>query len=134
VLINLLLQAQEMREFVQGRYGGVGLVISAPPKPKKPAAKPASPPPPPPAAAGDAASVGPTSQVRGGPKDLAELTSGRPTKAPQEAAFPSGILVVNAFEGYAFDAGMRVGDRLMSVSGLGFITHIVFLEHGGSYL
>jgi hypothetical protein len=28
---------------------------------------------------------------------------------------PSGVLVVNAFEGYAFDQGMRVGDRLISV-------------------
>lgn len=29
-----------------------------------------------------------------------------------------GITVVSAFEGYAFDAGMRVGDRLLSVDGV----------------
>ena len=37
--------------------------------------------------------------------------------AEQAAAGRDGITVVSAFEGYAFDAGMRAGDRITAING-----------------
>jgi carboxyl-terminal processing protease len=90
-------EAADLTESIDGRYGGVGLVIS-----------------------------GAT------PKDMALLTT---TTAADEDDSSSdavndeqlkfvkqvqekGIRVVSAFEGYAFDAGMRVGDKLVAVDGM----------------
>jgi len=127
-----------MQEVVQGRYGGVGLVISAPPKPPQPPAKAPTPspsttslPPPKPGSSdkeGDTtAPVGPISEAAQS-KDalpsvppsssfILDALPGRKKALQQEKdkERPSGVLVVNAFEGYAFDQGMRVGDRLISV-------------------
>lgn len=130
-----------MQEVVQGRYGGVGLVISTPPKPPAPAKAPSSrstsPPSPtsvPPSSPGPASedngeSVEPISRAAAPMKDsvlpappsssILDVLPGRKKAAQQEeveaTSRSSGVLVVNAFEGYAFNQGMRVGDRLISV-------------------
>jgi hypothetical protein len=43
------------------------------------------------------------------------VTEQPPAKEESSDNYRTGITVVSAFEGYAFDAGMRVGDRLLSV-------------------
>lgn len=70
------------QESVNGRYGGVGLVIAST-KPK-----------------------------------LAEESGGKraPVARVEESRF-RGVTVMDAFEGYAFEKGLRVGDRLLSVGG-----------------
>ena len=95
-------QAKNMRESVGGRYGGVGLVISGNARAKTlpGAAAPKDLPPTPPTLAPPGG---------GGGDDVA---------ATPAAAEGLGVTVVDAFEGYGFDAGLRVGDRLVSVGGV----------------
>ena len=138
---SMTAQAEQMQEVVQGRYGGVGLVISTPPKPPAPAKVPSSrstslPSPtnvpsssPRPANEDNGESVEPISRAAAPMKDFvspvppsSSLLDALPSrnKAAQQnkdeaTSRPSGVLVVNAFEGYAFNQGMRVGDRLVSV-------------------
>lgn len=38
-------------------------------------------------------------------------------RGADQAAGREGITVVSAFEGYAFDAGMRAGDRITAING-----------------
>ena len=42
-------------------------------------------------------------------------TPSTPPSSSSTSSFREGITVVSAFEGYAFDAGMRVGDSLLAV-------------------
>lgn len=60
------------------------------------------------------------SSVKSKPQDSKE--GGPPPaaapKADTEPAGFAGVTVMDAFEGYAFDGGMRVGDRLLSIGGV----------------
>eukprot|EP00518_Triparma_eleuthera_P000507 CAMPEP_0182457754 /NCGR_PEP_ID=MMETSP1319-20130603/3249_1 /TAXON_ID=172717 /ORGANISM="Bolidomonas pacifica, Strain RCC208" /LENGTH=686 /DNA_ID=CAMNT_0024656287 /DNA_START=265 /DNA_END=2325 /DNA_ORIENTATION=+ len=85
-------EAADMRESVSGRYGGVGLVISGPTE------------------ASNLALPGSDSDPDSSPPEPSESPS--PSKRKQKKE----IRVVNAFEGYAYDAGMRVGDKILSVN------------------
>jgi len=97
-------KAEQLREQVSGRYGGVGLVIAEPLR----------------------VSDGPSpatvrSKGRGGlgaapGADEAAQPKGSPTAGTTRTE-DSAVVVLNAFEGYAFDAGMRVGDRIVAVDG-----------------
>jgi len=147
-----------MTESIEGRYGGVGLVIAGIPnsaKSKAPTAKPAAPaietttpstntniapdqPLPPPAT--DAlitpisnnnnpvspnSNAAPTSVVLddeledgfevNDDDDDDDFQTRRDTRKRLQLAKDKGIRVVSAFEGYAFDYGMRVGDKLVAV-------------------
>jgi carboxyl-terminal processing protease len=135
-------EAQQMNEGILGKYGGVGLVIAGV-TPKDAAAMKALNPP-----SAAAAPETNSNGVEGSkllPKDAiddsARLQDGddvsstvmndldaEEAKISREArkeqikayakAKEKGIRVVNAFEGYAFDYGMRVGDRLVAVDNL----------------
>jgi carboxyl-terminal processing protease len=87
--------ARNMQESVSGRYGGVGMVISSS-KPK-----------------GAGVSVG--SKKLSLPPAVGKSTDGAGDAF--EGKF-SGVTVMDAFEGFAYDGGMRVGDRLLSVAGV----------------
>ncbi|CEM03607.1 unnamed protein product [Vitrella brassicaformis CCMP3155] len=129
--------ASDLRENVAGRYGGVGLVIAVDRNPPQrvidtatkeidlilEAEKPKD------------DSIGPmastlrpfTASAEPIPQRIAPSPSppspSQPTSPSQRASFPqrgkdpTGIIVMGAFEGYAFDAGMRVGDHLVEVEG-----------------
>jgi len=127
-------EAQDMNESIKGRYGGIGLVISGTTIPKPvPAAVVSN--------AGSDTSAGGSKilpkealkenaqlldddtislddgdddDLLGG--DLGRAKSKEDQKA-YEKAVSKGIRVVNAFEGYAFDYGMRPGDKLVAIDG-----------------
>lgn len=117
-------EAQDLTESIRGRYGGIGLVISGStiPKPVIESAK--------------------SAKVEGGSKllpkeamkdnanlvdddtiayddsdDIEDMASRKETMKAYEKAVAKGIRVVNAFEGYAFDYGMRPGDKIVAVDG-----------------
>lgn len=75
-------QAVQMSESIEGKYGGVGLVIS------------------------------------GVNQETDDNNSDENDKSLRRRAREKGIRVVSAFEGYAFDYGMRVGDKLVQVDDL----------------
>ena len=123
-----------MREAVSGRYGGVGLVIAAPEtqisRVKKSAASKAKPAPgavtnPVTNPAGAAPTV-PTTTVPssggasgGSPSSSPSTPSGKKGKKGNSGGGeeePKGVMVVSAFEDYAFRRGLRVGDRIVKVS------------------
>jgi C-terminal processing protease CtpA/Prc len=88
--------AKSMQESVSGKYGGVGLVIS-----NKIDQNP----------------------IRASKKDTKPDTGNSVSKIPSQKQAPEkegnkGVSVVDAFEGYAYDAGIRVGDRILSVDGV----------------
>mmetsp|Transcript_19059 Transcript_19059/g.18390 ORF Transcript_19059/g.18390 Transcript_19059/m.18390 type:complete len:1062 (-) Transcript_19059:391-3576(-) len=93
--------AKNMLESVSGKYGGVGLIISGskekvtPVGPLKKDPKPA------------AVGVAPDN-------DKSEIVGVK--GVPKLPSF--GVTIVDAFEGYGFDAGLRVGDRLVTVGGV----------------
>lgn len=125
--------AQELNESVQGRYAGIGLVISGPTKPKLE----------------QPVQVNAVDEKKGQmlPKDALEdntrlldddnvalddddfdvfddeldredIAKRRlEERKANEKARERGIRVVNAFEGYAFDYGMRAGDKLVAIDG-----------------
>ncbi|CAM9140501.1 unnamed protein product [Chrysoparadoxa australica] len=99
-------QAASMKEVVSGRYGGVGLVI----------------------AGGGGASAAEAGQVTlpGADPDVdgREQPALPGSKEEAEKKKPGirdknnkGVTVVAAFEGYAFDSGLRVGDTITAVNG-----------------
>lgn len=125
--------AQELNESVQGRYAGIGLVISGPTKPinepslqrnaseeKKGKTLPND-------AVDNKARLLDDDNVAldDGDFDIfdddldgSELVKRRSEeKKAAERARERGIRVVNAFEGYAFDYGMRTGDKLVAIDG-----------------
>ena len=90
--------ARSMQESVSGRYGGVGMVIASS-KPKLP-------------------NLPSTSTTYAG-------KAGKETETPSPSAASSsssssfgGVTVMDAFEGYAYNGGIRVGDRLLAVGGV----------------
>jgi C-terminal processing protease CtpA/Prc len=125
--------AQELNESVQGRYAGIGLVISGPTKPK--VEQPVQ------------ANIVDEKKGQMLPKDALEdnarlidndnvaldddefdifddeldrediVKRRLEEKKAIEKAKERGIRVVNAFEGYAFDYGMRAGDKLVAIDG-----------------
>ena len=108
-------EAADLTESIDGKYGGVGLVISgATPKDmalltKTTAADAA-------AAAVDKDGNKNNNKSNNNDDDDDGLNDEQLkfVKQVQE----KGIRVVSAFEGYAFDAGMRVGDKLVAVDGM----------------
>lgn len=93
---------QGIQESVSGRYGGVGLVITNTPKEKTPGAsvlRQSLPP----------ADV----EAKQSSSSISNSNSNSGGKLPAN----NGVTVVDAFEAYAFQGGMRVGDRLLSVDG-----------------
>lgn len=89
--------AKSMQESVSGKYGGVGLIISSKIDPN-------------PATFLKKEPLPSSVDIGVGSKDILSV------KPVVEK--PKGVNVVDAFEGYAYDAGMRVGDRILSVDGV----------------
>eukprot|EP00980_Cylindrotheca_fusiformis_P007964 scaffold1697_cov120-Cylindrotheca_fusiformis.AAC.46 len=137
-------EAQQLTEGIQGRYGGVGLVIAgATPKDiarmqKGAPTAPSQPQQPPPAAGSKILpkdAIEDSSQLEDGDMSTSSgiissfdedddedddqtLQSRQEEKRAIAKARERGIRVVSAFEGYAFDYGMRVGDKLVAVDDL----------------
>ena len=128
-------EAQQLTEGIMGRYGGVGLVIAgATPKDIAKMQKAA-----PPTTSGQEQTeskllpkeaIQDSTNLQDGDitssisaddldddDDLAWKNSKEELRAIEKAR-QKGIRVVSAFEGYAFDYGMRVGDRLVAVGDL----------------
>jgi carboxyl-terminal processing protease len=136
--------AQTLNEGIMGRYGGVGLVIAGATPRDIAEMKKMAPPAPAPVPAPSGSSEPGASKVL--PKDAIEdaarlkdvdmsrsssvnsdeeeddedfpLVSRKEQLRAYEKARQKGIRVVSAFEGYAFDYGMRVGDKLVAVDDL----------------
>lgn len=123
-------EAQQMNEGITGKYGGVGLVISGAIPKQKNIAKAI----PPPAASNqagtkllpkDAIDDNANSQdvsmssnsatSENDDEDDIELVAQKNQVRQLQKAKEKGVRVVSAFEGYAFDYGMRVGDKLVAV-------------------
>ena len=110
--------AESFQESVQGRYGGVGLVISSPRqksnllptvplKTSSPISIPSDKIPSIPSSAQPIDSADPSSPSMNNPSSLPS------TQKNKEVS--SGVMVVDAFEGYAYDAGIRIGDRILAI-------------------
>lgn len=103
-------EAADMRESVSGKYGGVGLVISG--RSKESEAR---------IAKGEEAAVK-AREVNDDGDDINAVDDAEAEAAKESAAAKKRrakqeeIRVVGAFEGYAYDAGMRVGDKLIAVN------------------
>lgn len=116
-------EAIELEESVSGRYGGVGLVIRGGtnladaeteeepsvekievgnPTSGNPTMKDATPP------------VAVKDDGRTGENDEEDVDAIARKKA-RKKSMEDGVRVVSAFEGYAYDAGMRVGDKLLAI-------------------
>jgi carboxyl-terminal processing protease len=124
-------EAQQLNEGIMGKYGGVGLVISG--AIPKNVAK-ATPPPVTTNEAGskllpkdaiddnaklqdgDMSSNSVTSENDDDEDDVEVIAQKKQFRQLQKAK-EKGVRVVAAFEGYAFDYGMRVGDKLLAVDG-----------------
>lgn len=133
-------EAQDLNESVSGKYGGIGLVITGTALPKPVVAAPAS------SESGNIVKSGSGGDSKILPKealndnalmidddtiaiddDDEDLLSGvsasdraqldKDQQKAYEKAAERGIRVVNAFEGYAFDYGMRPGDKIVAVDG-----------------
>jgi C-terminal peptidase prc len=81
-----LMAAQTMQESVNGKYGGVGLVISNARNPLL---------------------MKTEKRISSLPSDLINT----------DKLSSLGVEVADAFEGYAYDAGLRIGDRIISING-----------------
>jgi carboxyl-terminal processing protease len=113
-------EAVALTESIEGRYGGVGLVIAGTPRaaaePKSNANQllPA-------AAQSDTASQEDTERNRNTMSNVMteeeedEYMDRKEQRKALEKARKQGIRVVTAFEGYAFDYGLRVGDKLLAI-------------------
>lgn len=99
-------EAVEMTESIEGKYGGVGLVISGVNNNEKDNNN-------------NPKSTVATTLENGSDTDTDE-NDDVPTgiEKLRQRAKQQGIRVVTAFEGYAFDYGMRVGDKLVRVDSL----------------
>jgi C-terminal processing protease CtpA/Prc len=134
--------AKYMQESVSGKYAGVGMVISGskdigpttlPQKKDAPSTSTFSSP----AGTGtgsddseaEPSSTSPSSSTDTPTDTDTEGSDGRAPQVPgkskvgsklgkKDAAAANGVSVVDAFEGYAYDAGMRVGDRILSIDGV----------------
>jgi carboxyl-terminal processing protease len=112
-------QATDLTESIEGKYGGVGLVISGSVAPKKTPPKVLTTP-----ANQQEIPVGST-DLGGKSNTVDELEDYDEEEFDSEErsflrkqaqiARDRGIHVVSAFEGYAFDYGMRVGDKLEAI-------------------
>jgi len=113
-------EAKSFQESVSGKYGGVGLIISSTVDKKladSSLSLSSSPPPPSllsPKETQDTKQI-PNTEIREEDKREREREKEkeRVKKSP-----PTGVTVVDAFEGYAYDAGLRIGDRIISVGGV----------------
>lgn len=125
--------AQELNESVQGRYAGIGLVISGPSKPIKDPSLQVN------VAEQKKRKMLPNDAINDNARllddDNVALDDGdfdifdddiegsewvkrrSEERKAAERARGRGIRVVNAFEGYAFDYGMRTGDKLVAIDG-----------------
>lgn len=131
-------EAQELNESVQGKYGGIGLVITGTTLPK-----------PAPLSAGKAGNAAAAASgdskilpqgaledntrlidedsvamydddeelLMGGDSSVNRKQMAKDERKAYDKAVERGIRVVNAFEGYAFDYGMRPGDKIVAVDG-----------------
>jgi hypothetical protein len=114
-------EALELSESVNGKYGGIGLVISGPVLPKSIAE----------ATVLDIPNSNPssgrspiTSSDMNGPDEVQDDEDFTPTRDAYnirreiQKARDRGIRVVSAFEGYAFDYGLRTGDKIVAIDGI----------------
>ena len=116
-------EAVDLTESIDGKYAGVGLVITGSPAVKSSSAvvTPDSP-------------TTPTNSNNNNVGDMSSSNAGAAVEEEEEddemdefqmqqrkelnKARKNGIRVVNAFEGYAFDYGLRVGDKLVAIDDL----------------
>mmetsp|Transcript_6224 Transcript_6224/g.24268 ORF Transcript_6224/g.24268 Transcript_6224/m.24268 type:complete len:729 (-) Transcript_6224:931-3117(-) len=94
-----LQKSDDLREQVQGRYGGVGLVISEPLQ----------------ISDVQKAKALPTLKTPNQPKTPKGPGIKGSGAAGTTRSEESSVVVLSAFEGYAWDAGMRVGDRILAI-------------------
>lgn len=131
-------EAQQLNEGIMGKYGGVGLVIAGITPKDAAAMKSLSTPAPTPTTPVSGESVqgskllpkeaiednsissaaSAASEEELDEEDLEINQNNKERLKALEKAKNKGIRVVSAFEGYAFDYGMRVGDKLVSVDDL----------------
>ena len=96
-------EAQDLEESVSGQYGGVGLVIRGS------------------TLTADAEDIAlepmPTEEGKDKPPIVRNVDDDdrAAIKRRKQKTIEDGIRVVSAFEGYAYDAGLRVGDKLLAV-------------------
>eukprot|EP01035_Chromulina_nebulosa_P017814 gene17814-23424_t len=81
-------QARSMQESVSGKYGGVGLVIAN-------------------------SKDSTTKKIIDKNQNFNKFDETNAVRVPD---IINGVSVADAFEGYAYDAGMRIGDRIISVN------------------
>ena len=106
-------QSKAVQESVQGRYGGVGLVIANQPErvPKTGGAKNKD--------NVKSSSSSNSGSGDGGSDSTSISVEGKGTekvKGKGKSKSKNNIVVVDAFEGYSYESGMRVGDHLLSVA------------------
>ena len=96
-------EAQDLEESVSGQYGGVGLVIRGSTLTAE--------------AEDIALDPMPAEEVKDKPPIVknADDDDRAAIKRRKQKTIEDGIRVVSAFEGYAYDAGIRVGDKLLAV-------------------
>lgn len=139
-------EAKEMSESIEGRYGGVGLVIAGIPEQQQSAAAtakisaaasqlppPTSTPEPESLPSVDPASPvllnqqespmsSPLSSVANDLENSNDNANKLDSSSQEDLALQKmkekGIRVVSAFEGYAFDYGLRVGDKIVGIDNL----------------
>lgn len=127
-------EAQDMNESIKGTYGGIGLVISGStiqkPVPVASVSNEGS------GTSAEGSKILPKEALKENAQlldndtialdddddeDLLGGESGRARRKEDQKAYEKavakGIRVVNAFEGYAFDYGMRPGDKLVGIDG-----------------
>ncbi|CAM9615996.1 unnamed protein product [Ascophyllum nodosum] len=117
--------AADLKETVSGRYGGVGLVISGgkqsqqqkqQQQQQQQQTNPVK-------GGGERGETGAGREGTGGRggskgrRDAPDSSESGRGKAGERVLNRDGITVVSAFEGYAFDAGMRAGDRITAING-----------------
>ena len=109
-------EAIELSESVNGKYGGIGLVISGPVLPKAVTE----------AVSLEAQNKDSTNRSPLTSSDPNEEDGDESTTSPDaynirreiQKARDRGIRVVSAFEGYAFDYGLRTGDKIVAIDGV----------------
>ena len=82
-------EVKSFQESVSGRYGGVGLIISG---------------------------TSENANLKLPSKSLSPMTL--KSKLKNTLQEPKGVRIVDAFEGYSYDFGLRVGDQIIAVDGV----------------
>lgn len=106
-------EAVAMAESVAGKYGGVGLIISSgkeTPEPSSSSEQPAK------ESTQDSLKVAPSTSSSFPPTSSSSKSSSKSCRGGTKSGF-CGVTVIDTFENFAYDAGLRIGDRIMAIDG-----------------